>query len=88
MQSLPGGQSEADILVKAYANFNGLGSSLQREKRLKDKDQLRTFAAGFSSRQAFFDFVDVGSGKERADLKVQGKSSSIYSSTKVQIHIC
>lgn len=62
-----------DILVKAFANLGGLGVALQRSRRLSDKDQLKAFAAGFSSRQAFFDFVDVGPGKERADLKVRGK---------------
>jgi hypothetical protein len=61
-----------DILVRAFANLNGLGTALRRDKRLRDKDELRSFATGFSSRQAFFEFVDIGLGKERADLKVRG----------------
>jgi hypothetical protein len=65
-----------DILVRAFANVGGLGAALVRDGRLSDAGQLRAFATGFSRRQAFFDFVDVGAGKERADLKVQGKSSN------------
>lgn len=64
---------EVDILVRAFANVSGLGAALERDGRLKSASQLREFAAGFSSRQAFFDFVDVGPGKERADLKVRGE---------------
>lgn len=73
VRSLPDGIMGVEIMVKAFANLSGLSSALHRDKRLRDKDQLRAFAAGFSSRQRFFDFVDVGSGKERADFKVQGK---------------
>lgn len=63
-----------DILVRAFANVSGLGAALERNGRLKDAGQLRAFATGFSRRQAFFDFVDVGAGKERADLKVRGET--------------
>ena len=65
-----------EILVRVFANLNGLGGVLQRDGRLKETRQLREFASGFSGRQAFFDFVDVGAGKERADLKVRGKTFS------------
>ena len=64
-----------DILVKAFANLEGLAIALVRDGRLKDVGQLRAFVTGFSSRLAFFDFVDVGVGKERADHKIRGKSS-------------
>lgn len=73
VRGLTGGPNGMDILVRAFANLNGLGAALQRDRRLRDKDELRAFATGFSSRQAFFDFVDTGRGKERADLKVRGK---------------
>lgn len=63
-----------DILVRAFANVSGLGAALERDGRLKEASQLRAFATGFSRRQAFFDFVDIGNGKERADLKVRGKT--------------
>ncbi|OCL02108.1 hypothetical protein AOQ84DRAFT_424365, partial [Glonium stellatum] len=60
-----------DILVKAFANLEGLAMALVRDGRLKDAGQLRAFVTGFSSRLAFFDFVDVGVGKERADHKIR-----------------
>lgn len=59
--------------MKVFANVNGLGAALVRAKWLVDVDQLRAFAAEFSNRQPFFDFVDVGAGKERADVKVRGE---------------
>jgi hypothetical protein len=64
-----------DILVKAFANLEGLAIALVRDGRLKDVSQLRAFATGFSSRRAFFDFVDVGAGKERADHKIRGRDA-------------
>jgi hypothetical protein len=64
---------QVDIFVRAFANLSGLGAALERDGRLKNASQVREFAAGFSSRHAFFDFVDVGPGKERADFKVRGE---------------
>ena len=60
-------------MVKAWANLNGLGSMLVRRGVIRDINQLREFVVGFNNRQATFDFVDVGSGKERADHKIRGK---------------
>ncbi|EWZ78377.1 hypothetical protein FOXG_12452 [Fusarium oxysporum f. sp. lycopersici 4287] len=71
VRKVTGEPSRMDILVRAFANVSGLGAALERDGRLRDAGQLRAFASGFSSRQAFFDFVDVGPGKERADLKVR-----------------
>ncbi|EWY80022.1 hypothetical protein FOYG_16820 [Fusarium oxysporum NRRL 32931] len=71
VREVTGEPSRMDILVRAFANVSGLGAALERDGRLRDAGQLRAFASGFSSRQAFFDFVDVGPGKERADLKVR-----------------
>jgi len=77
-----------DILVRAFANVGGLGAALEHDGRLKDAAQLRAFATGFSSRQAFFDFVDVGSGKERADLKVRGEAHPYHFSLfTLSIHL-
>ncbi|KAF9770976.1 hypothetical protein IL306_011406 [Fusarium sp. DS 682] len=61
-----------DVVVKAFARLDGLGSKLAREGRVRDMAQLRAFCAGFSSRLPLFDFIDVGSGKERADNKIRG----------------
>ncbi|KAK1240176.1 hypothetical protein MKX08_007618 [Trichoderma sp. CBMAI-0020] len=71
MRELTGVPNNLDIVVRAFANISGLGRTLVRDGRLQDINHLRAFATGFSNRQVFFDFVDVGSGKERADYKIQ-----------------
>lgn len=60
-----------DIVVRAFAHLDGLGSRLVRGGRIRDAAQLRAFATGFSNRLPLFDFVDVGPGKERADNKIR-----------------
>lgn len=39
---------------------------------MKESSSMSLFAHGFNQRQALFDFVDVGPGKEGADNKVRG----------------
>ena len=63
-----------DFQVRAFANVDGLARALVRDGRLQDVSQLRAFATGFSNRLPFFDFVDVGAGKERADHKIHGRA--------------
>lgn len=77
VRDLPGETNGMKILVRAFANLNGLGAALQRDGRLADKDQLRAFTAGFNNRNPFFDFVDIRSAEDRVDLKVRGKSHFI-----------
>ncbi len=78
MHEMTGQANGMDVLVRAFANVSGLGQALELGGRLKNATQLREFATGFSRRQAFFDFVDVGDGKERADFKVRGKTDSYF----------
>ena len=60
-----------DIMVRAYANFKGL-AKVCVDKGIVTKDlDLSLFAHGFTERQALFDFVDVGAGKEGADNKIR-----------------
>lgn len=78
--SVPG-LGGVEVLVRAFANVSGLGAALQRNGRLGDAQQLRAFTAGFSNRNAFFDFVDIGPGKERADLKIRGTYVEAFASS-------
>ncbi|VUC26772.1 unnamed protein product [Clonostachys rosea] len=71
VRELGGIPDNAGIMVKAFANLGGLGRALVRDRVLQDAGQLREFASGFSNRKALFDFIDVGSGKERADHKIR-----------------
>lgn len=64
---------KVDVVVKAFANVAGLGNTLEKNGKLGNVNEMRQFAAEFSNRRPFFDFVDVGYGKDRADVKVQGE---------------
>ena len=70
---------DIDIVVKAFANVEGLGQALVRQNRSGSIEQFRLFLTGFTSQLAFFDFVDVGAGKELADNKIRGDLRILYS---------
>lgn len=63
---------DMDIMVRAYANLKGLAQACVQSGKVKHVADLGLFAVGFTKRQALFDFVDVGAGKERADNKIRG----------------
>ncbi len=86
VRGLVGEPTGMDILVRAFANVSGLGAVLERTGKLNEASQLRAFATGFSSRQAFFEFVDIGSGKERADFKVRGESPPVVALFPLPYH--
>ncbi|KAH8200805.1 hypothetical protein TruAng_005042 [Truncatella angustata] len=71
VRELVGVPNNVDILVRAFADVRKLGKALVRGGRLQNAEQLKEFAAGFSNRQALFDFIDIGTGKERADHKIR-----------------
>ena len=60
-------------MVQIYANFEGLGRKLSSVGIIKTPQDLHAFARSFSLNQPLFSFVDVGSGKERADHKIKGE---------------
>ena len=65
---------DTNILVRAYANVRGLGEACVRNGKMKSGASFQSFAQGFTRRQALFDFVDVGTGKEEADNKIRGNT--------------
>lgn len=68
------------IHIKAFANVKGLGEALQRAGSITNTINFRDFITGFNMRDELFDFIDVGSGKERADFKIRGTIRDIDSS--------
>lgn len=64
------------IMVKAYANLNGLAQACVKNGKLKVGTLLTQFVIGFNRRYPLFDFVDVGPGKEEADNKLRGMASA------------
>jgi hypothetical protein len=60
-----------------YANVRGLGDVLARKGTVEDVGVFEDFTRGFTRGKVNFDFVDVGSGKDRADEKIIGTSSVV-----------
>lgn len=66
---------DTDVVVRAFANLTDLGAACIRNRRMKKDVSINLFAKGFSQRKGLFDFVDVGSGKEKADHKIRSESA-------------
>ncbi|KAL4883362.1 hypothetical protein BJY04DRAFT_184509 [Aspergillus karnatakaensis] len=64
--------SSIPIMIKAFANADGLAHLLVKAKLTKSSGSLIGFATGFSQAFDASDFVLVGSGKDRADEKIKG----------------
>ncbi|RYP82292.1 hypothetical protein DL770_005630 [Monosporascus sp. CRB-9-2] len=60
------------VVVKAFANGDGLAQLLLRAGMVKRDNALASFASSFSQADEMFDFVLVGKGKDRADHKITG----------------
>ncbi|KAM0282019.1 hypothetical protein ACHAQH_003225 [Verticillium albo-atrum] len=59
------------IVLKAFANADGLADVLVRSRVTRTPKGLWDFAMSFSQACETFDFVLVGSGKDRADEKIK-----------------
>lgn len=64
------------IVARIYANVRGLGETLFKAGIIDKLSVFEDFVRGFNGGRLLFDFVDVGSGKDRADDKLAGKLSS------------
>lgn len=65
-----------DIIVRVYANLEGIARYLVRQDKISNLGSLRAMSTSFSGRIASFDFVDVGVSKEGSSgRKIRGKSS-------------
>lgn len=64
-----------DILVRVYANLEGMANYLVRQDKVRNLGALRAFSTGFCGRIASFDFIDIGVGKEGSSgRKLRGTS--------------
>jgi hypothetical protein len=65
-----------DIIVRVYANLEGMANYLVRLDKVRNLGSLRAFSTGFCGRISSFDWVDTGVGKEGSSgRKVRGKQS-------------
>lgn len=76
-QNIPKLSSDYKIVTRIYANLKGLGDACKRAGILDSHLLIEDFARGFTGSKQLFDFVDVGSGKDRADDKICGRSFNI-----------
>ncbi|KAI4759512.1 hypothetical protein E4T52_08346 [Aureobasidium sp. EXF-3400] len=60
-----------DIMVQIFYNMEGLSHKLRSSGIFKNPNEMAPFARAFSLNKSLFSFIDVGSGKERADHKVR-----------------
>ena len=66
--------SSPKILARVYANVKGLGDVLQKSSTIDRASLFEDFARGFNGSKLLFDFIDVGTGKDKADDKITGQS--------------
>ena len=65
--------SDYKIVTKVYANLRGLGETAYKAGIVTWPSAVEEFARGFTGSKQLFDFINVGSGKDRADDKITGK---------------
>ena len=75
--TMPDLSSEYKIVTRLYANLKGLGETCRKAGIVEDSSVVENFARGFTGSKQLFDFVDVGSGKDRADEKISGRSKAL-----------
>jgi hypothetical protein len=68
IQNIP---ADYKIVARIYAHLKGLGATCYNAGIVDNVATIENFSRGFGSKQ-LFDFVDVGSGKDRADEKISG----------------
>ena len=65
--------SDYKIVTRVYANLKGLGETCHRAGIIISPNIMEEFVRGFTGSKQLFDFIDVGSGKDRADDKICGE---------------
>ncbi|KAF2690630.1 hypothetical protein K458DRAFT_61161 [Lentithecium fluviatile CBS 122367] len=76
-----------DIIVRVYANLEGMANYLVRQDKVRNLGQLRAFATGFCGRISSFDFVDTGVGKEGSSARKVRENLSFYTSNTHLRHV-
>ena len=79
VQKLPDLSSDVKIMTRIYANLKGLASACYKAGIVERPGLVEEFARGFTGSRQLFDFIDVGSGKDRADDKLSGELMSLLS---------
>jgi hypothetical protein len=64
---------DAQIVIRIYANMEGLSKTYRDAKLLSSPSQLDLFVRGFNKSHPLCDFGDAGNDKEAADSKIKGE---------------
>lgn len=64
--------SDVKIVTRIYANSKGLGEVCFKAGLIEKPSIFDDFTRGFTGSKQLFDYIDVGSGKDRADDKLTG----------------
>ncbi|KAI9676764.1 MAG: hypothetical protein M1829_002859 [Trizodia sp. TS-e1964] len=72
---------DVKIVARVYANVKGLAEACFKAGIVDKPSKVEDFARGFTRSKHLFDFVDVGTGKDRADDKL----SEVF---KVHLYDC
>lgn len=70
---IPDVSASIKIVARLYANVEGLSEACYKTGIVSSPQLMKDFVKGFTQGRTLFDFVDVGSGKDRADEKIIGK---------------
>ncbi|CAO2658461.1 Nn.00g061840.m01.CDS01 [Neocucurbitaria sp. VM-36] len=76
-----------DIIVRVYANLEGMANYLVRLDKVRNLGQLRAFSTGFCGRISSFDWIDTGVGKEGGSGRKVRENLSFYTSNTHLRHI-
>ncbi|KAH9881737.1 hypothetical protein IAQ61_000465 [Plenodomus lingam] len=76
-----------DIVVRVYANLEGMANYLVRLDKVRNLGQLRAFSTGFCGRISSFDWIDTGVGKEGGSGRKVRENLSFYTSNTHLRHI-
>ncbi|KAF1835100.1 hypothetical protein BDW02DRAFT_647157 [Decorospora gaudefroyi] len=76
-----------DIIVRVYANLEGMANYLVRLDKVRNLGQLRAFSTGFCGRISSFDWIDTGVGKEGGAGRKVRENLSFYTSNTHLRHV-
>ncbi|KAJ4337378.1 hypothetical protein N0V87_004701 [Didymella glomerata] len=76
-----------DIVVRVYANLEGLAKYLVRQDKISNLGSLRAMSTSFSGRIASFDFVDVGVNKEGSSGRKIRENLSFFTANSHLRHV-
>ena len=63
---------KTDIIIRVYANFQGLVQVLRGDGTVQRESDVMSFAQGFMRDYGLFDFIDIETKKEDAIQKIRG----------------